>query len=260
MKLFKKLLVACLTATIIIGSFHAGKICVAATDPQQAESEAEKFSINIRTARKYLEQQLQPDLNEFEKLLVNSVENLKKSRTEITTKSSSTVTKTSNPAFAQFFEIRKKLEQSRRNKLGRLFLKKLLEIHKIFDKETINRQSLADLINIEYTYPSRNLVIKTNKESTYNYSYTHKCFGIPTEDGSGMPNLRKIINSLFKDHGILTIVLQEHIIHLMGVEKNLEYFWVMCNDHIECWKADFLEDMCRDCKVLDVYYMEKLEK
>lgn len=264
MKLLKKLFIGCLTIALSAGSFHTGKICVSAIAPQKSEFEAEKFIINIRTARTCLERKSQPDLSELEKLLIDSLENLKKSRAILTTeklsKSSGEVRKTSNPAFAQFYQIRQKLEQSRRDRLGRLLLKKLLKIHKVFKEETVDNQSLAELITIEYTYPPKNLIIKTNKESAYNYSLVHKRFGIPTEDWSGMPNLRKIINSLFKDYGILTILFQDRFIHLMDIDKDLRYCQVIHKGNLERWNIAYLEYLCHNSKILDVYYMEKLKK
>lgn len=264
MKLLKKLFIGCLAVAFSTGSFHMGEICVSATSPEKPESEAEKFIINIRTARKCLERQLQPELSNLEKIMIDSVKNLKKSRIETAaaklSKLSSEVRKTSNPSFAPFDQIKQKLEQVRKDKLGRLFLKKLLTIHKVFKEEIIKKQSLADLITIECTCPPNSLIIKTSKESVYNYLFTHKQFGIPTEDFFGMSNLRKIINSLFKDYDILTIIFPDRIIHLTDISKDLNKCKVIYKGALRIWTMDYLESLCRNSKVLDVYYMEKLKK
>ncbi|MGN1043815.1 MAG: hypothetical protein ACI4PR_03305 [Acutalibacteraceae bacterium] len=267
MKLLKKISIGILSIAFSAGSLHADKTYLSSALYPTQSSEIEKFSINIRLARKCLEMKLQPDLNRFEKLLIDSVENLKKSHTKSsvntfskTTKSSIKMKKNSNPAFAQFLQMKQQTEQARKDKLGRLILKKLLKIHKIFSEDTIDQHSLADLISIEHKYPSRDLIIKTSKGSDYNYSFTHKCFSIPTEDWSGMPNLRKIINSLFKDYGILTILFQDKMIHLIDIDKDLRYCLIMYNGKVERWNIAYLEYLCHNSEILNVYYMEKLEK
>lgn len=271
MKLLKKLFIGCLAIAFSTGSFHMGKICVSATSPEKPESEAEKFIINIRTARKCLERQLQPELSSLEKVIVNSVENLKKARIEtakiICSASSNGVRKTSKPTFVSFEQAKPLLEkvkltlkQNKIDKLGRLFLKKLFAIHKVFKEEIMKKQSLADLITIERTWPPSSLIIKTSEESNYNYLFTHKQFGIPTEDFVGMSNLRKIINSLFEDYGILTMVFPDRIINLTNISKDLSKCKVIYKGALRIWTMDYLESLCRNSKVLDVYYMEKFEK
>lgn len=278
MKLLKKALVCAIILAFNVTSLKAAKLYPIETKITQSENLFQNFMLDIRTIRKYLEIVQIQIPNKFEQNLINSVINPNpfRPRKEMqpqafkTSKQPSKLMKRnsifqnfSNPGVEHCSQAFKNPNHSVDYKKYRIFLKKLLKIHGIFDDITLENNSLSDLIQIDRFYSSRDLLIATKNGSPYNYSYIHKIFSLPIEDYYSMnsvSNLKKLILSLYKDYGILTICLTHKVVHLKYIDDDLEICKIETDKGEELWSFNTLEHSCREYGTLAVYYMEKLKK
>lgn len=269
MKLFKKLILGSIVAAISITGLSAMKPLSFKPIPSKSKGPSQSFTINMSTARRFLEVGQTIAANKFETYLVRCIVNLNQARLmkamqEGASKTSKPLPEnTSNPAFRRYYEMAKDVLQARDDKKGRLFWRRLLRLHKVYDIETIRKNSLADLIDVERLYPSREILVRTKKPCPYNYCYVPKVYNLPFEDDStanGLSNLKKLIISLFEDFGVLTIGVKTGVIHLTDVNVKLDLCKVETEDGEEIWSLDTLEGMCRDLGLLRVYYLEKSAK
>lgn len=278
MKLLKKLIIGSMVIGLSATSLGAIKIPFPKSIPSQPKSSSQSFTLNMATARRLLEVGQVIGANKFEKCLVNSIVNLNQARLQKAMKEGAEKTSkakhesiklkplpegTSNPAFKHYCNKAKEVLQAREDRKGRIFWRKLLRLNKVFDNETLQENSLADLIDVERLYPSREIFVRTKKYCPYNYCYVPKIYNLPLEDSTTVgstSNLKKLIISLAEDYGVLTIGVKNGIIHLVNVNPKLELCKIETDTNEEIWSLNTLEGMCRDLGSLRVYYLEKLEK
>lgn len=271
MKLLKKLILSSMIISLSITGLGATKGHFSKSVSSSSKSSCQNFTIRMSTARKLLELRQPIQANKFEKYLVSSIVNLNQARLiaamkEDAPKTSEPLTlkplpeNTSNPAFMHYYNMAKRVWQAAEDKKGRLFWRKLLEINNVFNKEILRENSLADLIDVERLYPSREIFVRTKKYSKFNYCYVPKIFALPIEDDStaeGFSNLRKLIISLSEDYGVISIVIPAGLVHITSINTDLDICMVETGSGEEIWSLNTLEKMCRARGSLYVYYLEK---
>lgn len=278
MKLLKKLVLGSMVAALSVTGLSATKFQLPKSIPVRGRASSQSFTLNMATARRLLEVGQVIGANKFEKCLVNSIVNLNQARLQKAMKEGAEKTSkaqpesiklkplpegTSNPAFKHYCNKAKEVLQAREDRKGRIFWRKLLRLNKVFDEETLQENSLADLIDVERLYPSREIFVRTKKYCPYNYCYVPKIYDLPLEDNTTIgdtSNLKKLIISLAEDYGVLTIGIRGGIIHLVDINPKLELCKIETDTTKEIWSLNTLEGMCRDLGSLRVYYLEKLEK
>lgn len=274
MKLLKKLVLSSMIIGLSITGLGATKSHISKSVSSSPKDSYQNFTLRMSTARKLLELKQPTQANKFEKYLVSSIVNLNQARLmaameESAPKTSESLTlkplpeNTSNPAFMHYYNIAKRVWQATEDKKGRIFWRKLLRINKVFDKKTLRENSLADLIDVERLYPSREIFVRTKKDCGCNYCYVPKIFALPVEDDStaeGFSNLRKLIISLSEDYGVISIVIPSGLVHITGINTELDLCKVETGNGEEIWSLDTLEKMCRARGSLYVYYLEKRVK
>lgn len=127
MKLFKKLILGSIVAAISITGLSAMKPLSFKPIPSKSKGPSQSFTINMSTARRFLEVGQTIAANKFETYLVRCIVNLNQARLmkaiqEGASKTSKPLPEnTSNPAFRRYYEMAKDVLQARDDKKGRLF-------------------------------------------------------------------------------------------------------------------------------------------